>query len=564
VQARTSLIKNGSTGKARASPSHQLSPDNAVAAPRPSLDEIAPPTFAWSIDNISLSAPGDNTPPNPTDQAGRPASPARNAWAPSWPIQMKLEVGAADDPLEREADRVAGQVMTRMRPPAALSNAATAVQRTCSCGGSCEDCRGTQPSDDHDNHGEVQRKPVGERVSVPAASSAATRTTAPPIVADVLRSSGQPLDPVTRAFFEPHFGSVLSGVRLHADGRAQQSARDIQAQAYTVGRDIVFGPGRLSPGTDDGLRLLAHELAHVVQQTQRGRLAVQRQTTFFGPTAGAPANWSAQVNAAVSSADRAALLQKAVGLPVIDVTAASAADPSPVAAKLTEFSSSSQKVNYDENLNSKKSPVDQHSLRDDGGYTLQDGGKNYVILGPKAIDAGRYALSLTILNHELDHVQQHLSGSRLKGNEKELDAWTSSFVRDFHRTYLLGDTGSTCYVHNTSSWTQVLDYYAMSGDATQRDASAKRIKDYYNNTVKGNDAHDHAFKYWLYRALKHNVTPNLADRLNTELALGISASDPAAQIRQFKCGPTTKTQTYSPQTLNTPAFPSATTGTKKP
>jgi hypothetical protein len=364
---------------------------------------------------------------------------------------------------------------------------------------------------------------------------------------------------------ETGLGHDFSRVRVHADASAAAANRAVNSSAFTVGHDVVFGDGQYRPHTAHGQRLLAHELAHVVQQARGGTLAVQRQTTFFGPTAGAPANWSAQVHAAVSSADRATLLHKAVGLPVIDVTAASAADPSAVAARLTEFSSSSQKVKYDENLDSKKSPVDQHPLRDDGGYTLQDSGKNYVILGPKAIDAGRYALSLTVLNHELDHVQQHLSGSQLKGHEKELDAWTSSFIRDFHRTYLLGDTGSTCYVHHTSTWTQVLDYCAMPDvGATQRDASAKRIKDYYNNTVKGNDAHDHAFKYWLYRSLKHNVTPNLADRLNTELALGISASDPAAQIRQFKCGPTTRTQAHSAPTLNTPTFPTAAPKSKNP
>jgi hypothetical protein len=74
---------------------------------------------------------------------------------------MKLQVGAPHDPLEREADRVAEQVVARVTPPAALSNAAIAVQRACSCGGTCEACRDTQPSDDHDTHGEAQRKPSG-------------------------------------------------------------------------------------------------------------------------------------------------------------------------------------------------------------------------------------------------------------------------------------------------------------------------------------------------------------------------------------------------------------------
>jgi hypothetical protein len=89
---------------------------------------------------------------------------------------------------------------------------------------------------------------------------------APPIVHDVLNAPGQPLDAATRAFFEPRFGHDFSHVRVHAGGRAAQSARDVNARAYTVGGHIVFGAGLFSPESRDGRRLLAHELAHVVQQ----------------------------------------------------------------------------------------------------------------------------------------------------------------------------------------------------------------------------------------------------------------------------------------------------------
>jgi hypothetical protein len=102
---------------------------------------------------------------------------------------------------------------------------------------------------------------------------AADRTehcTAPPIVRDVLRSTGQPLDQATRAFMEQGFGHDFSCVRLHTDARAVDSARAVNALAYTVGRNVVFGAGRYSPATPAGRSLLAHELAHVVQQS-RGR-----------------------------------------------------------------------------------------------------------------------------------------------------------------------------------------------------------------------------------------------------------------------------------------------------
>jgi hypothetical protein len=76
---------------------------------------------------------------------------------------------------------------------------------------------------------------------------------------------GRPLDPATRAFFEAGFGAGLGGVRVHTGPRADASARAVDALAYTVGRDVVFRAGRYAPESGDGRRLLAHELAHVMQ-----------------------------------------------------------------------------------------------------------------------------------------------------------------------------------------------------------------------------------------------------------------------------------------------------------
>jgi hypothetical protein len=92
---------------------------------------------------------------------------------------------------------------------------------------------------------------------------------APAIVHEVLRSPGQPVDASSRAYFEPRFGHDFSKVRTHADARAAESAAAVNAHAYTVGSDIVFGGGQHAPGTERGKRLLAHELAHVVQQNSR-------------------------------------------------------------------------------------------------------------------------------------------------------------------------------------------------------------------------------------------------------------------------------------------------------
>jgi hypothetical protein len=94
---------------------------------------------------------------------------------------------------------------------------------------------------------------------------------APPGVGHVLASPGVPLEPATRQKMEQRFGHDFSRVRVHSDDASAQSARLIDARAYTSGHHIVFGAGRFSPDTLAGQSLLAHELTHVVQQTREAR-----------------------------------------------------------------------------------------------------------------------------------------------------------------------------------------------------------------------------------------------------------------------------------------------------
>jgi hypothetical protein len=92
----------------------------------------------------------------------------------------------------------------------------------------------------------------------------------PPIVHEVLHSPGQPLDATSRAFMEPRFGHDFSRVRVHTDERAAESAGAVNALAYTVGHDIVFAASQYPPLTREGRKTLAHELTHVVQQSDGG------------------------------------------------------------------------------------------------------------------------------------------------------------------------------------------------------------------------------------------------------------------------------------------------------
>jgi GH24 family phage-related lysozyme (muramidase) len=82
----------------------------------------------------------------------------------------------------------------------------------------------------------------------------------------VIGQSGRALDVPTRAFFEPRFGIDLSAVRVHAEGHAGEAARAVRARAFAVGEHIVFASGAFAPASASGRHLLAHELAHVVQQ----------------------------------------------------------------------------------------------------------------------------------------------------------------------------------------------------------------------------------------------------------------------------------------------------------
>ena len=100
-----------------------------------------------------------------------------------------------------------------------------------------------------------------------ASVTAALEEQEPSLVKDVVGSGGgSPLDKETRGFMESRLGADLSDVRIHTDGKASESAKAVQAYAYTVGSDVVFQSGKYDPGSDSGKRMLAHELTHVVQQ----------------------------------------------------------------------------------------------------------------------------------------------------------------------------------------------------------------------------------------------------------------------------------------------------------
>jgi hypothetical protein len=149
-----------------------------------------------------------------------------------------VRVGPPDDAYEREADRAADRAVRDARAGSLSAAAPLARLRRRSADGS----------------------------SAPGE--------APPAVRSVLATSGRPLEPRSRSVMERAFGHDFGRVRIHTDAAAAASARSVAAHAYTVGDHVVFGAGRFAPDSARGLRLLAHELAHVVQQ----RNVVQRES----------------------------------------------------------------------------------------------------------------------------------------------------------------------------------------------------------------------------------------------------------------------------------------------
>lgn len=194
----------------------------------------------------TLSRQAPPTPGQPAPHApGRPAD--RCACGGSCPrcggtspLQAKLAISDPEDRFEREADQVASAVLARSAPPG-ISHLSSSIQRS---GGT----------------------PAGQSILAPES------------VMRTLESPGQPLEPAVRKQMEPRFGYDFSQVRVHLGSQAERSAREVDADAYAVGRDLVFGAGRYAPDTSAGKHLIAHELTHVIQQS--GAAGADRHPTL--------------------------------------------------------------------------------------------------------------------------------------------------------------------------------------------------------------------------------------------------------------------------------------------
>jgi len=193
-------------------------------------------------------------------------------------IRAKLKVTQPGDKHKQQADRVADTVM-RMPEPLVQRQPQEEEEKTLR----------RQPKEEEDEM--MRRQPLEEDEELQTKPNGSNVPQVSPRVQsqiNSLRGGGRPLPTTARTFYEPRFGYDFSDVHVHTNSRAAETAAAVNAKAFTVGRDVVFGPGEYAPESAAGKRLLAHELTHVVQQSSSS-LSIQRDD---GVASGAAENAS--------------------------------------------------------------------------------------------------------------------------------------------------------------------------------------------------------------------------------------------------------------------------------
>jgi hypothetical protein len=393
---------------------------------------------------------------------------------------------------------------------------------------------------------------------------------------------GAPLPETTREAMEEQFGEDFQDVRLHADDEASAAAAELGARAFTVGRDIYLAAGDVTRAVDDR-RLLAHELAHVVQQSggaaaradrgagsdaeaEAGRAAervaagVPVDVTLTPAPAGAPArspaDWRTDV-AAARRANDAPAMAALVNLALAPLKMKSTlAATSPGGAVTPADYRPLPDLNFDLHLNSKTSKplgagAATRSLSPNYGYSFTDGGKTYVVLGPKVLNEDSPIFTRMYAEHEMYHAAHHFGGAAAspaapapapgpapapapaaKASDQELEAWTHDFLSYFHQLRSF-----------RPAWAPLIGYYETASEAAQKSALALLIayhKAPPSPPIAAADLPDvqQAFEAWIRRRLGDPATA--AKKLVKDLssALGITASAPATPAAPAPAGPT--------------------------
>lgn len=388
---------------------------------------------------------------------------------------------------------------------------------------------------------------------------------ATPAEAAVVSSSlggGAPLESGVRGRMESAFGYDFSRVRVHSGGTAATMSSSLSARAFTLGSDIGFGAGEYRPNTLTGDALIAHELAHVVQQSSGGaasgaveedadhsavqamvsvwtgaksiaRSAMPRLRSGLGlqrcgstparPTTSPaaartscapvdPAQWSTGVTTARGLTDMSAkaaamttLAQQA--LCELNLTVAQAGTSSTTTVEPADYQPNPT-INFDVYLNGKSARAGGRSLTDNAGYTFQRGSTRYSAIGPIALNPNTPLTTRQFAQHELGIGEELARGE--SGPNSELRVWVADFRRYFHQYLSLP-------IEQRPAWTQIAQYYDRATEG--KEAAIQNMADYYNNPPAGADRTtlQTEFAYWMRRQ-RSRRSPFLTD-LNAVLHL---------------------------------------------
>ncbi|MCU0491968.1 MAG: DUF4157 domain-containing protein [Chloroflexaceae bacterium] len=382
--------------------------------------------------------------------------------------------------------------------------------------------------------------------------------------------SGQALDGGLQARMGSAFGVNLGLVRVHTDAGAATLARQFNARAFTVGQHIAFGSGEYRPGTPIGDALIAHELAHVLQQSAvhpmggsdtvaleedanrsaldvvaslwgglndthvhglprlRSGLGLQRcassqtrqPTTASAVQVASTANWEHDVRAAKAITDvtqrrdalaalaRGALSGTGIQLYVANTSSGGAVNPADYQV--------APMLNFDIHLNSKTSSSttggSTRSLADNNGYFFSRGSNAYAIIGPEAIDERSLYFTRMYAEHELYHTQHHVGSSQSFADE-ELETWTQDFRNYFH---LLPHR-----LPGAMQWAPLIGYYERASPGAQQRALQQLVDYYTHPPVPASEVPDiqRAYAGWVRRRLRDSGAKQVAQDIDAQLHL---------------------------------------------
>jgi len=415
-------------------------------------------------------------------------------------VQPKLSISEPNDKYEQEADRVANQVVR-------MADSGTNIS-----------------SEGIDGKIQRSKESPGHMLGLPANLDPQLTT---------VEQDGQPLPTSEREFFEPRFNADFRDVRIHTDQNAQWSAQAIHAKAYTLGQDIVFGKSEYGPHSNSGRRLLAHELAHTIQQKSSGtRIDRQCDPAWAGlPWEDRVGNAQSMANGTSKDQCMADMIDEAL-TPNITVEQQTNTSPSVAHAinanRYTEWNTLGDlRVNYDRNLNAKTGNANQFGLTEFRTPPSGDSIDIYIMLGPRALNPVGPEHTQMAFHHESEHAGDFLLQFALIGQSphaatagEELAIYAEGFSRFFLDLWTIDNASGGFQISDTFS---ALFSNFPSATSDEQNSAFDSIQMFYDVRIQGIPCNEMKFKMWLQ--MMQNARPSadaLVNRINALPGLGLT------------------------------------------